>query len=496
MKKDGPLFELIKSLTKSEKRFIKIYASRYTMKGKNNYLELFDIIDKLNENGEKNSSIIQKSINGSLRGIKNYLYFFILDCLDFYHKDSSIDRRISKYINIAKILSEKRLDEQSNKIIKKSKKITEEYNRFENVIALNSLKQITEFKRETFSNENIQSMYKENFSAVENIKLKLEYNKIYDELNFKRLKLGLISSSVEKKLLKKFYDNPYLSKPPQSESFDVNMYYLLSKIEFSRIIMDTKNGGIYIRKLIALFDLHLNRIADNFNHYIYALNVFISERVYLNDRREADSILEKVALMPSRIGEKSISNDKVVQLFQIYFTLFTHISLIFKDYNNAIPQILKFEIEKKKYEKYFTPSFYLCIQSNIACIYFGAGKFKQALKWCNQALSHPPKTRDDVIYVVRILDILIHYELGNEIILTNLMKASDNNLIKLPRKTLFIPIFFKFMRLLIRAETKADKILVFTQFKANIIPLIDNKLENDIFEDIDILHWIETKIKN
>ena len=62
MKKDGPLFELIKSLTKSEKRFIKIYASRYTMKGKNNYLELFDIIDKLNENGEKNSSIIQKSI--------------------------------------------------------------------------------------------------------------------------------------------------------------------------------------------------------------------------------------------------------------------------------------------------------------------------------------------------------------------------------------------------------------------------------------------------
>ena len=498
MKKEGALFDLIKSLTKSEKRFIKIHASRYSMSGKNNYLKLFDALDKLNEyDGAKlRKKIKSSSFDGNLRGIKNYLYFLILDSLDFYHKDSSIDRRTSKYINIARILSEKRLDQQSNKIVEKTKKLSEEFNRFENIIALNSLQKITGFKRETISNEDIQNYYKENFSSIENMRTKLEYNKIYDELLFKRLQLGLITNPLEIKRLKSFYNNPYFKDAPKSNSFDVNMYYLLSKIEYYRILMDTKNGGVYIRKLIALFESNTKRIADNLNYYLYALNVFISERVYANDRKEADVILKKIISIPTLIGEKVIAHDMRVQIFQIYYVLLTHISLIFRDYENAIPHIRKFEIEKKRFENYFTPSFRLCMQSNIACVYFGAGQYKQALKWCNEAMSHPPKTRDDVVYVVRILNLLVHYELENEIILPSLIKSTYNNLFKQKRKSQFVVTFFKYLRPLIRTESKTDKISIFIQLREKLLPLIDNKLENDIFDDIDILHWIEKKIQD
>jgi len=494
MKKESALFDLIKSLTKSEKRFIKIHASRYTMKGRNNYLKIFDAIDKLKEFDDKKfrEKINPKMFNGNLRGIKNYLYHLILDCLDFYHRDSSIDRKASKYINIARILSEKRLDEQSDKIIAKTKKLSDEFNRFENVISLNTLRKVTGFKRETITSEDIQSFYLENFAATDSMRIKLEYNKIYDELVFKRLKLGLISNPAEKKRFIANYNNLYFSQAPKSHAFDVNMYYLLSKIEYSRILMDTQDGGVYIRELIALFNKHVNRIADNLNHYLYALNVFISERVYGINRVEADEILKKIISIPLQIGEKSIAHDMRVQIFQIYYVLLTHISLIFRDYETAIAFVRKFEAEKKKFEVDFTPSFRLCMQSNIACIYFGAGQFKQALKWCNDAMAHPPKTRDDVVAVVRILNLLIHYELGNEIILPSMIKSTNNYFTKRKEKKIFVAVFISFLRSVVKAETAEDKRILFDKFKKEIIPMFGDKFENDLFEDIDILSWVET----
>lgn len=45
-KTDSPaLYELIRSLTKSEKRYFKIYASRHTIGEKNNGIKIFDFID-------------------------------------------------------------------------------------------------------------------------------------------------------------------------------------------------------------------------------------------------------------------------------------------------------------------------------------------------------------------------------------------------------------------------------------------------------------------
>ena len=41
------LFELIKSLTKSEKRYFKLFSSRHTIGEENGYLKLFDFIDQM-----------------------------------------------------------------------------------------------------------------------------------------------------------------------------------------------------------------------------------------------------------------------------------------------------------------------------------------------------------------------------------------------------------------------------------------------------------------
>ncbi len=493
--KSKSLFELIKSLSKSEKRFFKIYALGYSSDCKKNYLMLFEIIDKLKEYDaiKLQEKVKNASFTGDIRGIKNYLYILILDCLDFYHKNSSIDSKISKYINISRVLSDKGLDGQSNKIIKKAWQLSEEHMRFENIIALNSLWKAIGFNKETISCEDIQTYYKKNFTALACIKEKLEYNKIYDELLLKRRQLGLITDPQEKSLhLKPICDNPFFNIAPDGSSFDANLFYLLSKVEYNRLLTDTKTGAIYIRKLVTLFDEHTNRIADNIDHYVYILHAFISERVFGNNREEADAMLNKLTSIPTLIGEKNSCFHTQAQIFQVYYVLYTHIALIFRDYEHAIPQIKKYDAERKKYENNFIPSFRLCIQSNIACIYFGAGYYKLALRACNEAMTNLPKIRDDIRYVLQTLYVLIHVELGNEDIFSSLKKSMNNNRKK--RKPQFITVLFKYLTLLFRSESIAEKNLILLQLKKEVLLLIENPLENHIFDDIDMIAWIDKKL--
>ena len=41
------LFDLVKSMTKSEKRYFKLVSSRHTIGDENNYVRIFDYLDKL-----------------------------------------------------------------------------------------------------------------------------------------------------------------------------------------------------------------------------------------------------------------------------------------------------------------------------------------------------------------------------------------------------------------------------------------------------------------
>ncbi|MBA3972141.1 MAG: hypothetical protein H0X46_08355, partial [Bacteroidetes bacterium] len=111
------LFQLIKSLSKSEKRYFSIYASRHTLGEKNNYVILFSAIDKQTEYDEgailnqfKKEPFINKfSIT------KARLYDVILDSMSAFHSSSSIDAQLKRDLHCAEILYKKTLYEQCAK---------------------------------------------------------------------------------------------------------------------------------------------------------------------------------------------------------------------------------------------------------------------------------------------------------------------------------------------------------------------------------------------
>ena len=72
------LFHLIKALNKLEKRYFKLYSSRHVIGEKNNYVRIFDLIDKQSLYDE--SAILEKASisKKQLENYKRHLYELIL----------------------------------------------------------------------------------------------------------------------------------------------------------------------------------------------------------------------------------------------------------------------------------------------------------------------------------------------------------------------------------------------------------------------------------
>jgi hypothetical protein len=495
MKQSDVLYELIKSLTGNEKRFFKIYASRHVTSGKNNYVKLFEAIDKLSACDDKKlkGKIKDASLSKHFSAEKNYLYNLILECLDIYHKDSSVDRLINKHINVARILSEKRLDKQSLNMIEKAKALSEKYNRFENIITLTILKKNICFVNDSITHDDLEMYFNELFKNINKLKTKVEYMKTRDELLFQRKQTGPVKNIEELQLLDTFNTNSFFRDFSRIDSLDANIFYLLAKLEYFRIIRDARKGRIYCLKLISIFDLHPHLMTDYMNLFIYTLNVFIVERLY-KTKREAEQTLKKIITLPTVARQKALKNDIEVKIFEVYCTCITDIALQFREYEEVLPYVPEIEKGLKKFETTISPSFKLIARSNIACVYFGAGRYKDSLKWCNDILNDHTRKRDDILYIVHILNLLTHFELKNHLILPSLMKSAYRFLYKKKRVSQFENLFLKYLNLFLRSETKKEQLQLFQSFREELISLRNNKLENLIFNDIDLIGWIDEKL--
>ncbi|MBC8034846.1 MAG: hypothetical protein H7Y03_11915, partial [Chitinophagaceae bacterium] len=117
-----PLFQLVKSLEKSEKRNFKLYATRNSSGEELKSIQLFDALDKMNEYDEdlllrKNPAIKKQQISN----MKAHLYRQILSSLRLLNNTDNIDILLHEQMDYARILYNKGLYLQSLKVLDRIK---------------------------------------------------------------------------------------------------------------------------------------------------------------------------------------------------------------------------------------------------------------------------------------------------------------------------------------------------------------------------------------
>lgn len=123
MRKTDQLFALIKSMSKAEKRYFKLYSTFQS--GSKNYLELFSMLDK---QVSYNEAKVRKRFEGEkflsqLHVTKNYLYNLILKGLEMLHQGKTVKAQVPSLLSRIDILMDRELYTQALKLWKKTNKM-------------------------------------------------------------------------------------------------------------------------------------------------------------------------------------------------------------------------------------------------------------------------------------------------------------------------------------------------------------------------------------
>ena len=119
------IFDLIKMMSASEKRYFQKHAQRHSNSKKNQYLHLYHAISSMQEYDETELKKLLKdsAIAAHFAVTKRYLYEQLLDSLHHYHLNQQLEEKILKDLHLCKILFEKNLVYQAEKRINKCSKL-------------------------------------------------------------------------------------------------------------------------------------------------------------------------------------------------------------------------------------------------------------------------------------------------------------------------------------------------------------------------------------
>jgi hypothetical protein len=490
------LFVLIKSLSKSEKRQFKIFASRLETSSNTKFIELFNILDKSEVYDEKlilKSGIIKKV---QLSNLKSYLYKQILVSIRLNIPSQNIRYQLREQIDFAAILYNKGLYKQSLKILDKTKQQAiendEKYMAFE----------IVEFEKlieSQYITRSIQGRADELVIQAKELNYRNTISSKLSNLSLQlygiMLKTGFVKSDEEYKYIDDYF-NKHIAHLDQSKfEFREKYWFYNAKLWRSFLVQDFLSCYKYAYKWVTLFYDNKNMIFLNPVFFLKGNHYLLESLFMLKYKSNFKKYLE---LLEETINDPRFPvNDNIASLSFLYLynnKLNYHIlEGTFAESEYLVPVILnKMKVHSEHLDEHHEMMFYY----KIACIYFGNEKYQECIVYLEKIINNKNLTmREDLMCFARLLCLIAHYEVGNDYNLENQLKNTYKFLLKmndLHEVQKEIIRFLKNLSTLYPSDIKKE----FIKARERFIELEKNTYEKRAFLYLDIIAWLESKIEN
>lgn len=498
-KASDSLFQLIKSLNKSEKRYFSLYASRHTIGEKNNYIILFEAIDDQQEYDEdaiikqfKKEAFINKfSIT------KSRLYDVVLDSLRAFHSNSSIDAQLKRDLHCAEILYKKTLYEQCAKVLSSTKKVAIRYERHSSLLEI-SLWEKKLIETENYSGKNeddILKILEEDSLISEKTKNFNEYWSIKSRFFMLLNKQGKVRNDAELQRFKKIIDNTLLKGEHKALSTETR--YLFSHIYSAYYfgIGDYEKSYQNLVKNVQLIEDNPDIFKEEPNIYFSVLTNEIYVGSQLKKYKEVFASLKKLR-STLLLFENGKNEDLEIKLFSSAMSIELTIYLQTGEFEKGIELAPKIEAKLLKYQGKFTKLREFFFYFTIAAMYFGAEKYSLALKWINKLLNSPNFEESENIYCfAQILSLIIHIELKHDDFVPHAFKNVYRYLSSRNRVYKFENVFLDFVGKVLKTTKREEQNKYYKELKTALIALKTDSFERAAFEYFDFISWAESKIQ-
>ena len=488
------LFKLVKSLSGPEKRYFKLNANDKWGGEKNKYLTLFDAIDAQEEFDE--DALKLKVYEGQAiesrkySELKAYLYDLILKSLQGYDEKSSIEYKIKSLLKSVKVLYKRSHYEACEELMVKAKKLSIEYESFVHLLEiLNWEKQVAFTKEDiAFLDKELDRIDEEEKKCLNQLRNLSIYKNIFYQMIVSIRKDAVLRSEEKVERLMKMMKHPLLRDVSEAQSH-------LAKVLYHRVyglyyysISDYKNfyesSNLFLKKIESKPHILKEDVSD----YISAVSNLILSCGLINRYTEVRRNLSKMLKI------KPITKHDELRIQRQYYAFKFNLCNFTGEFEEGIEALEDHIKARKKYgeETFQTGSFYLQYFN----IYFGAEDFEKALENLNAWLNLPKSIeRQDLQSLVRILNLVIHYEMGNTFLLEYLLRSTYRFLRKRNRMFEFEKRVLGFIKNSNKIYTNKELKKAFIILKKDFESLSQIPSEKAMLQYFDFIAWLESKIE-
>jgi tetratricopeptide (TPR) repeat protein len=496
MKPSNELFDLIKSLSKSEKRFFKLSSSLQS--GEKNYLKIFDFIDKQGEYNEdelKETFKKERFIN-HLPSEKNHLYKLILKSLRGFHSDNSINSVLKEEIKNVEILYKKSLYKECRKFLMRAKKTAEEHEKFYYWFELISWEKLLieeDYEQGNFSFD-LDKLIQEELSVIEKLRNLAEYQMIYSRINYIFRSGGFVTRPDDIAAVDEISNHHLIigKNTALSSSAASICYYIQGLCNATK--RDFETALVKFNRTKEIIDRQPKLKQDLAKRYVRTQHNLILAHISMGNYEEASLLTTELEKLQGAKGFNTY--DVKVKIFTCIYTSRITISYRKGDFHSTLKIVEEMIEGLESYGDRLPKEQVILFSYHIAYVFFGAGLYKDSLKWVNTILNdNEQNLRQDIYSYTRIFNLILHYELGNYDLLEYLMKSTTRQIKKNSKTELVELSILKFLKKVIRLGDKA-RVKGFETFQAELDETLALENQSAILEYFNIKAWVQSKIEN
>jgi len=417
MKSKELLFELIHSLTKSEKRYFTIFTSIH--KESNNYVKLFNAIHTQKEYDEiallkhfKNEDFVRQ-----FSVAKNYLMNLILKSLSNHHQKAKKSIELNEYLTEIEVLFWKGLYKLCHKKITQAKKIAEKYDLTHYLLLINYWERRNEdYVSKTMLNEDV---VKETHLYLDRYNQQMQMNFLIKKME-KITKSSIKSTEQTVKPVQEIFNHELMKLDEKDiRNFYTKVDYLFLKGIGNAILRDEKKEFYYKKRLLEFLEQNPHQIKENPIRYASSLNNILLYYYFQGYPKEYPLYLEKLDHVELKFDHVKAS------FFDTKFNLKLGYYLHLRDRKKIIETLNEMEVWYHAVSDKKSMQAKMICEFNMALAYFFLKDNKQCLKWGNSCFKmfdmKAKKFRHDLAISSLILQTFIYIDLKHfELALRNI----------------------------------------------------------------------------
>lgn len=482
------LHDLVLALTKSEKRYVKVQAGT----GGKDYIELLDAL--LRQKAYDEAQLIKDNEGANflkhLAVNKRYLYELLLKLLAQFGQKAVEDQVLGK-LTATKALMKKGLLPAAFNELKKGQKIASKYELFELQVMLCNLQKKLRYKQKTKKSE--EDATGQLFELEKNALVQLaninEYWYLAQRVVRFQTKFQKIQNEEQQQQLAALSLSPEFSDLNLATNFRSKLYFYQANATYQFMQGEVKKAYDVNSQFLDLLEANPQFLSLYAENYLATLNNMLIDSLVIKEFDALEKGISRLEMTLKRPEFKSMKNMES-RVFRQRYLLLINWSLSQKDFGRVLEWVPEIEAGLLRFgdkiEKHHRLTFYYLL----AYLLFLNKRCDAALEWVNRILND---AKEDVVkeiyYFARVLNLLIHFELGNTTLLESLLLSTPKYLKS--RRAIYATekALFRFLGKLLAGPNRKEREELVAAFKVEVDGLVQQPGERRVFNYLDLRLW-------